>query len=352
MGGGKRKRDQDDDQVDSDSQSGTSKKHEKKQNAIEMDESCVVPKWNKGDWRGKFVETSTFTDKYPKYQSKYISDSLPIMKTLLKGHGIKIKNIDEKQELHVETTDDTWDPYSIVKARQFIELICRSMPVERAQDVFDDDNTSALLKIKGLCGEKVFTKRRSRVMGPEDSTLDIVERMLKVWLAVQGGTVAIVGSYQGVEQARRFVNAVMRGALPTDLLKEMEVKLALQKDETVQDQDWSQVLPSARKHAAAKRREKKKAKVRKEKAYNPLPPAPLESKLDAQLEDGKFFLPDHVFRKDKTADQRAKAQKRRAEKLAAKHTAPTEAPREKEKKSVPVDTTKLKEKLKKMKVSK
>jgi len=345
MGGSKRKEMDGNGETHNDSNLSPPKKHQKRANAIELDESCVVPKWNKGDWKGKFVEKSEFKDKYPKYLMKYISESLPIMKEVLKTYGIKIGNDDKNNELSVETTDETWDPYSIVKARQFIELVCRSLPVERAQEVFHDDNTSAILKIKGLCAEKVFQKRRSRVMGPDDSTLDMLERMLKVWVRVTGGTVAIVGSYRGVEQARRFVNEVMKGALPTDQLKELELKLSLMQDQAAQDQDWSHALPSVKKNAAAKRREKKKAKVRRERDYNPLPPAPLESKLDATLEDGKFFLADHVFRKDKAAQQKDRAEKRRAEKLAAKHTAPAEASRE-ESEAAPVDTVKLKDKLK------
>ena len=51
------------------------------------------------------------------------------------------------ESLTVSTTETTWDPYSILLARDFIKLICRNMPVEKAERIFDEGITSEIVKV-------------------------------------------------------------------------------------------------------------------------------------------------------------------------------------------------------------
>ena len=55
--------------------------------------------------------------------------------------------------LSVATTDNTWDPYSILLARDVIKLISRHVTVEKAVQVFDDEITSEIVKVnvKKVC---------------------------------------------------------------------------------------------------------------------------------------------------------------------------------------------------------
>lgn len=62
--------------------------------------------------------------------------------------GVKFELDLLKGSMTVRTTKKTWDPYSIIKARDTIKLISRSVPYQQALRVMEDDMTSEVIKIR------------------------------------------------------------------------------------------------------------------------------------------------------------------------------------------------------------
>lgn len=54
----------------------------------------------------------------------------------------------------VRTTKKTFDPYSIIKARDVIKLISRSVPFNQALKVMEDNMTSEVIKIRYVCSHE------------------------------------------------------------------------------------------------------------------------------------------------------------------------------------------------------
>jgi ribosomal RNA assembly protein len=100
-------------------------------------------------------------------------------------HGVKAELDLAEGSISVKTTKKTYDPYVIIKARDVIKLLSRSVPYEVCLRLLEDDIYCDLIKIKSLVpSREKFLKRRQRLVGPNGNTIKALEILTECYLMV------------------------------------------------------------------------------------------------------------------------------------------------------------------------
>lgn len=122
-----------------------------------------IDPFNKEDMKHPLLEESSFAVLFPQYREKYIKEIWPHIKKALKEVGVKAEFNLLEGSMTVKTSKETWDPFIILKARDLIKLLSRSVPYQQAIRVLQDGIECDIIKIRGLVRNKErFIKRRQR----------------------------------------------------------------------------------------------------------------------------------------------------------------------------------------------
>ncbi|KAI6804860.1 KRR1 small subunit processome [Hortaea werneckii] len=277
---------------------------------------------------GTFSEESSFATLFPKYRELYLKQSWPLITRALEKHGIACTLDLVEGSMTVKTTRKTYDPAAILKARDLIKLLARSVPAPQAIKMMEDGMACDVIKIRGLVRNKDrFVKRRQRILGPNGSTLKALELLTQTYILVQGNTVSVMGGYKSLKEVRRIIEDCMANIHPIYHIKELMIKRELAKDPELKHENWDRFLPHFKKRNLSKRYKPRNVTDKSKKTYTPFPPAQEKSKEDLQIESGEYFLSAQA--KERAAkERREEAMRGKMEERKRKREEAFEAPRE------------------------
>ncbi|KAM9999294.1 hypothetical protein ACTFIZ_002869 [Dictyostelium cf. discoideum] len=311
------------------------KQYKKKKEREELEIPKGIDPWKplelKREDVGKRVlyDESSFATLFPKYREKYLQEIWKLVENVLHEHGIECKLDLIEGSMTVTTTKKCWDPVAILKARDLIKLLSRSVPFEHAQKVLNDDYNCDIIKIGGFVRNKErFVKRRQRLVGPDGSTLKAIELLTKCYVLVQGNTVSSIGPWNGLVQVRKIVEDCLKNIHPIYNIKELMIKRELEKDETLKNENWERYLPQFKKTNQNKK--KKVQRKKKDRDAAPFAPPQLPRKEDLAMESGEYFASEEKKRRKIQADREAKhaeSEQKRKDERQKSQIAPAEKDR-------------------------
>ncbi|KAL0237360.1 hypothetical protein PCE1_000757 [Barthelona sp. PCE] len=274
---------------------GKNKKKNDKDEEVDPEElafynSMEWKNFNKGDMKQPLTEESSFSLLFPSYREEYLKANWGLITKELDPLGIEVELDLLQGTIYVRTTRKTWDPYVIIKARDMMKLLSRSVTLDMAKLVLKDDVFSDVIQIRNIVKNRErFVKRRQRLIGPNGSTLKALEVVTGCYVVVQGGTVCAIGPFDRLSIVRQIVLDCMNNVHPIYNIREQMLKNELAKNEDLKHVSWDKFLPQYKKRN--ERRKSKKVVTKDRRTEGPKwPTAPQPRKEDIAMATGEYWL--------------------------------------------------------------
>ncbi|KAK1340903.1 hypothetical protein QTO34_017300 [Cnephaeus nilssonii] len=144
-------------------------------------QNCSYGKRHAGyDYYNRFInskECHNATVNLPLYREAYLKECWPLVQKALNEHHVNATLDLIEGSMTVCTTKKTFDPYIIIRARDLIKLLVRSVSFEQAVRILQDGVACDIIKISCLALE-----------------------LLNCYIMVQGNTVSAIGPFSGLKE--------------------------------------------------------------------------------------------------------------------------------------------------------
>ncbi|HEU12541.1 MAG: KH domain-containing protein [Thermoplasmata archaeon] len=129
-----------------------------------------------------------------------------------KSTGVKLTIDSESGEVEIDDTNA--DPFLALKAEDVVKAIGRGFSPKRAFRLFEEDVIMEIIDLKDYYGKRENRIRiaRGRIIGTNGKARRTIEDFTGTYISVFGNTVAIIGSYEGMEIARKSIEMILQGS--------------------------------------------------------------------------------------------------------------------------------------------
>lgn len=261
-------------------------------------------KFNEAAFKHSFLETSTFTVLFAKHRLDYLKSIEAFIRKACEQKKVKYTVNYDECTMEVSTTEATRDPYIIIKADEFIQLLSRGMRMEDAVKILEDDMFSEIMPMKAFCSsEKTIQNRKERLTNPK--IMRAIELLTKCSVYVAGKAVCLVGSCRGLVEAKEIIIGCFENVHPVFTIKKLMIKKDLQKKGV--EGDWERFMPTIKKTHSKHRKPGR--------ATGNMPEEIKPRKEDIMRETGEYYLEKSNIVADKKREERREKSRQARDKL-------------------------------------
>lgn len=135
-----------------------------------------------------------------------------VKKELEERLGVKLNIDSEGGVVEVRLTEGR-DPSSLFKARDVVLAIANGFSPERAFKLLDEEASLTIIDLGEYAGDskEALTRIKGRIIGEGGKARRIIEEATGALVSVADDKVAIIGSYEAIEVAKRAVEMLAEG---------------------------------------------------------------------------------------------------------------------------------------------
>ncbi len=119
----------------------------------------------------------------------------------------------EAGTVSISPTEETEDPLSVWKARYIVKAIGRGFNPEISVKLMGDETILEIINLPDYVGKskKAVLRQKSRIIGKDGRTKDIITDMTGVDISIYGKTVSIIGDMEQIHIAKEAVEMILNG---------------------------------------------------------------------------------------------------------------------------------------------
>jgi len=169
-------------------------------------------------------EEYTYEVKIPKDRiAVLIGKKGEVKKQLEKTTKTKIEIDSKEGEIRITGTD----AINLYTTKEIIRAIARGFNPEIAQRLLKQDYGLEIIPIEAK--NKIDMERiRGRLIGEEGKSRKIIENLTATKISIYGKTVSIIGTFEGIDLARRAVKMLIGGSPHSNVFKMLEKRIGEQ----------------------------------------------------------------------------------------------------------------------------
>ncbi|MHA1124123.1 MAG: KH domain-containing protein [Candidatus Heimdallarchaeota archaeon] len=148
--------------------------------------------------------------------------------------GVDLEIDSGSGDVCVSSTEETVDPFLVIKARDFVTAVGRGFNPETAFSLLEDDIYLEIINLKLVVGTNPskIMRFRGRIIGREGRTRKVIEETTGTRISVFGNTVGIIGPYERLRVARDAIYLILEGSKHGTVYAFLEEKAQIMRFDT------------------------------------------------------------------------------------------------------------------------